>query len=211
MSEGTLWWGREMGKSTKRHPTEIRFSPFSLLCLFLIWIGISALTFYAGMLVGRMEQMREIRDAYGADENAVAEEEFPFLSFEEALTEPEEGEGEEHMSSAPVPRSSAPLVQPSRDGASTESVVIQVGSFGKAEGAEKLVRELRKKGYRCFLRGPDPSGTGGAYTRVFVGPLPRGEGAVKLRERLESEVGRKDMLIRSVKKKEESKKREESF
>jgi cell division protein FtsN len=203
MNEGTLWWGREMGKSNKRHPTEIRFSPFSLLCLFFIWLGISGLAFYVGMLVGRTEQMREIRTAYRADERAAAEEEFPFLSFEETLSAPEKGEGVESATSGPAFRPADPLEDPSKEVDSTGSVVIQVGSFRKPEGAETLVQELRRKGYRCFLRRPDPSGAGGGYSRVFVGPLASGEMAVKLKEHLEQEVGHKDMLIRSVGKKEE--------
>ena len=89
MDEGVFWWGQEMGKSNKRHPTEIRFSPFSLLCLLFCWVGVSGLVFYLGILVGRMEQMGEIRRIYEADERAVVEEALPSFSFEEGLTRPD--------------------------------------------------------------------------------------------------------------------------
>ena len=71
----------------------------------------------------------------------------------------------------------------------------------KVDGPEE--RELRKKGYRCFHRASDPSGADGGYCRVFVGPLPSVEMAAEVKERLEQREGYKDILIRSVGKKEE--------
>ena len=203
MGEGTLWRGREMGTSIKRHPIEIRFSPFSLLCLFFIWLGVSALAFYVGILVGRMEQMREIRNAYSADERAVAEEESPFLSFEEALPAPDDGEGAERSSIVPKTRPPETVLEPTAESGSTGSTVIQIASFRNPEGAENLVQEMRKKGYRCFLRTPDRSGADGGYCRVFVGPLPSAEMAVRIKEHLEQQEGYKNTLILSVGKKEE--------
>jgi len=192
-----------MGKSTKRHPTEIRFSPLSLLCLFFIWVGVSGLTFYAGILVGRMEQMREIRRVYRADESVVAEEELPVLSFEESLTAPDEGEGVGRLSVASKTRPSEALSKPLAEDGSTGGAVLQIASFRKPERAEHLVRELRKKGYRCFHRASGPSGAGGGYCRVFVGPLPSVELAVQMKEHLEQREGYKGILIRSAGKKEE--------
>jgi len=204
MDEGTLWRGHEMGKSTKRRPTEIRFSPLSLLCLFFIWIGISGLAFYVGILVGRVEQMREIRRVYRADESVVAEEELPGLSFEEALTAPDEEVGVGRPSVAPQAHPAEAMSKPSARDGQTGVAVLQIASFREAERAEHLVRELRKKGYRCFQRASDPSGADGGYCRVFVGPLPSAERAEKVKELLEQREGYKDILIRSVGKKEEN-------
>jgi cell division septation protein DedD len=190
-----------MGKSKKRHPTEIRFSPLSLLCLLFCWVGVSALAFYLGILVGRTEQMREIRRVYRADEKAVAEEEPPSLSFEEDLTRPD-AEPEAVLplpSDAPPPDLRPQLAGP---GDRAEGKMLQVASFRNPERAEHLVRELRQKGYRCFQRLPGPSGSGDEYCRVFVGPLPNEETAVKVKERLEASEGFKDILIRSVDNKE---------
>ena len=201
MDEGVFWWGQEMGKSDKRHPTEIRFSPFSLLCLLFCWVGVSGLAFYLGILVGRTEQMREIRGIYGADERAVVEEALPSFSFEEGLTRPD-GELEAVSplpSKAPSPSPRAPSAG---GGDGTQGKVLQIASFRNPEHAEHLVRELRQKGYRCFQRLPGPSGSGDEFCRVFVGPLPNEETAEKVKERLEKDEGFKDILIRSARKKE---------
>lgn len=204
MDEGTLWRGHEMAKVKKRHPTEIRFSPLSLLCLFFIWVGVSGLAFYVGILVGRMEQMREIRRVYRADESVVAEEELPVLSFEESLTAPDEKVGVRRPSAAPKARPTEAPSKPSAEDGHTGVAVLQIASFREAERAEYLVRELRKKGYRCFHRVSDPPGADGGYSRVYVGPLPSAEKAAEVKERLEQREGYKDILIRSVGKKEEN-------
>jgi len=190
-----------MGKSNKRHPTEIRFSPLSLLCLLFCWVGVSGLVFYLGILVGRMEQMREIRGIYRADERAVVEEAPPSLSFEQDLIRPD-GELEAVSplpSKAPSP---GPRAQSAGGGDGTQGKVLQIASFRNPEHAEHLVRELRQKGYRCFQRLPAPSGSGDEYCRVFVGPLPNEEMAEQVKERLQKNEGFKDILIRSVGKKE---------
>jgi cell division septation protein DedD len=195
-----------MGKSTKRRPIEIRFSPLSLLCLFFIWVGVSGLAFYVGILVGRMEQMREIRRVYRADESVVAEEELPVLSFEESLTAPDEqvGAGRPSVTVTPKARPAEALPKPAAEDGQTGIAVLQIASFREPERAEHLVRELRKKGYRCFHRASEPSGGDGGYCRVFVGPLPSVEMAEEVKKRLEQGEGYRDILIRSVGKKEEN-------
>ena len=202
MDEGTLWRGHEMGKASKRRPTEIRFSPLSLLCLFFIWVGVSGLAFYVGILVGRMEQMREIRTVYRADETVVVEEELPLLSFEEALTASDEEAVVGRPPVVPKARPAEGLSKPSVEDGQPGVAVLQIASFRESERAEHLIQELRKKGYPCFLRAPDPSGADGGYSRVFVGPLPSAEKAAEVKERLEQGEGYKDILIRSVGKKE---------
>jgi hypothetical protein len=200
MDEGVFRWGQEMGKSNKRHPTEIRFSPLSLLCLLLCWVGVSGLAFYLGVLVGRVEQLREIRKAYRADERAVVEEALPSLSFEEDLVRPD---GDVEAVSAPPSKAPAPdpKAQSVAEGDGTQGKILQIASFRNPEHAENLVRVLRQKGYRCFQRLPDPSGSGDAYCRVFVGPFPNEEAAEEMKERLERNEGFKDILIRSAIKK----------
>ncbi len=187
-----------MGKSGKKYAMEIRFSLPSFLCLFFLWLGVTGLAFYVGTLAGRMGQMREIRRVYRADEKAAGSEEPPVLSFEESLTAPDEGGGDAGQPS-PAPKSppARRAASPSPGGVSG-STVLQVASFRTPERAEQLVRELRKKGYRCFQRASDPSRGGGGYCRVFVGPLPNAEMAVQMKERLEEEEGYKGILTRSV-------------
>ncbi len=190
--------GPKMGKSGKRHATEIRFSLPSLLCLFFIWLCVSGLAFYVGTLVGRMGQIREIRRVYRVDEKAMAVEEPPVFSFEESLTAPEAGGDAGKPSPVPQPPVTRPVPPRSAGGSISGTTVLQVASFRTPERAEQLVRELRQKGYRCFQRAPGPSGAGGGYCRVFVGPLPSPEMAAQVKERLEEEEGYKGILTRSI-------------
>lgn len=203
MFEGTLWRGRDMGKPAKRRPTEILFSPLSLLVLFFVWIGLSALAFYVGILVGRMEQIREIESAYRADERAMAEEELPFLSFEESLTAPDPREGAEGLPAPSKSRQPAPPPPASGESGGAEVVLLQIASFREPERAEAVVQELRRKGYQSFHRAPEPSEAVPGYCRVFVGPLPSAEMARAVKAQLERQEGYKDILIRSVERKEE--------
>lgn len=201
MRESVLWRGYEMERPNKRRTAEIRFSPLSLLCLFLCWVGVSGLIFYGGILVGRMDQMREIRRVYRADELVAAEEDLPNLSFEEHLVMPEE-EPEVAPPAGPDTRPAQPPPEEVAKREATRTKVLQIASFRSPEHAEQLVRELRGKGYRCFQRAPGTSGSSDAYCRVFVGPLPDEQAAMQVKERLEKEEGYRGILIRSVEKRE---------
>jgi cell division septation protein DedD len=151
-----------------------------------------------------MQQMREIRTVYRADESVVAEEEFPALTFEESLTAPDEEAGPGHPTTAPKARPTKALSKPSAEDGAGRVAVLQIASFREPGRAEYLVRELRKKGYPCFHSAAGRSETDGGYCRVYVGPLPSGEEAVEVKERLEREEGYKDILVRSLGKKEEN-------
>jgi cell division septation protein DedD len=192
-----------MEKSARRHPTEIVFSPLSFFCLLLSWVGVSALAFYVGMLVGRGEQIREIRRAYRAEEVAQSEDELPLLSFEESLTAPDEAERTQEVSDEPSVPVSQPEMKTSMESPGTGVAVLQIASFRQPELAEQLVQELRQKGYRSFRRISDPSEAGGGYSRVFVGPLPSVEMARELKDQLEQREGYKDILIRPVARQED--------
>ena len=202
MDEGVLWRGQEMAKANRMHPTEIRFSPLSLLCLFFCWVGVSGLAFYLGILVGRAEQMREIRTVYRADESTVVEEELPALSFEESLMLPEK-EPEESDPLLPKELPHRAQLQPAAGRPTGQEKVLQIASFRKPEHAEHLVRRLREKGYRSFQRLSDPSGSNEGFYRVYVGPLPSEEVAVQVKEKLEQQEGYRGILIRSAGNKEE--------
>ena len=193
--------GQAMGNLNKRHPAEVRFSPLSIICLLFCWVGVSGLAFYGGILVGRMEQMREVRRLYTADESAVSGEKIPDLSFEEDLGMPDM-KGEGILASVETPLTPKQPSEPEAQGRGAQRKVLQVASFLKPEHAENLIRALREKGYPCFHRLPDPAGSGDGYCRVFVGPLPNQETALEVKERLERQEGCKGVLIRSVGEKE---------
>ena len=73
---------------------------------------------------------------------------------------------------APAPAKSAVRSAPASDGGSW---IAQLGSFAKAENAQRLVATLRKKGYRAFV---SPTGSGShVLHRVRVGPESSREAA----------------------------------
>ncbi len=192
-----------MGKSTRRHPAEIRLSPLTLLCLFFVWIGVSGLAFYVGVLVGRTEQMREIRRVYRADESAVPTEEFPHLSFEEELPAPDEDEGTAGSDSVTKTGEAGSPAHASGERGDDGGALLQVASFRQPARAEHLVQDLRRKGYRSFQRTSGPSGEAGPFCRVFVGPLRSLERAEQVKEHLEKKEGYKGILVRPFRKEEE--------
>jgi DedD protein len=77
---------------------------------------------------------------------------------------------------------SKPAPATMKAGASKESWSAQLGSFAKAENAERLATTLRAKGYRAFV---SPIGAGShVLHRVRVGPEPTREAAEALIARL---------------------------
>lgn len=190
-----------MGNLNKRHPAEVRLSPLVLVFLLFCWVGVLAVAFYGGILLGRTEQIREIRSLYTADESAAGEEQIPELSFERDLGLPDT-EGEGMPASAEIPLAATQPPELEAQGHGDPRRVLQVASFRKPELAEQFLRELREKGYPCFHRPPDPTGSGDGYCRVFVGPLPDEKTALEVKERLERQEGCKGVLIRSVGEKE---------
>lgn len=76
-----------------------------------------------------------------------------------------------------------PLPPPDEPAPVPESgvVVVQVGAFRSAEGAERLTEELRRKGHAAFKV------TGGNYHRVVVGPFRSQSDAVRAQSDLEQQ------------------------
>lgn len=80
---------------------------------------------------------------------------------------------------APVPAKSAVTAPSPNNG---ESWAAQLGSFAKAENAQRLVTTLRKKGYRAFV---SPTGNGThVLHRVRVGPESSRDAADALVQKL---------------------------
>ncbi len=198
-----------MKRHQKERSPEIRVSPVSFLLLLACWLGISILAFYIGMMRGRMEQMRELRDLYRAPERTDGGEEPPPFSFTEALESPlgvPSGSGAAAGKGGPVGgdgragtgRSGLLEETSRRAGAMSRGEALQVASFRGAEGAERLVKILREKGYPCFRDLSGSEGSGTRYWRVFVGPFHAEGEARRTKERLEKEEGLEGIMIRSM-------------
>lgn len=93
--------------------------------------------------------------------------------------------------SAPV---SAPRADTSRPAAVTPrgSFVVQLGSFGSRENADRLVRDMNAKGFHAFMA-PITSGGRELY-RVRVGPAPSREAAEALATQLKK-IGESGSIV----------------
>ncbi len=72
--------------------------------------------------------------------------------------------------------------------------VIQIGSFSNADNANKLVAELKGKGYKAFAR-PRPV-AGKKVTRVFIGPHLREAEANRIMEEVGELTGMKPLVVK---------------
>jgi DedD protein len=102
-----------------------------------------------------------------------------------ALPAPTEIAKADLPATGPTPAAAAPPESKGSWGA-------QLGSFSKAENAERLATTLRAKGYRAFV---SPTGTGShVLHRVRVGPEPTREAAEVLIARLKRD-GQKASVV----------------
>lgn len=202
-----------MKTSSKRRIFEVRFSLLSLVALLFCWVGISLVAFYLGFLMGRTGEMDKVGRRHSVRETAVAFEDEPRVAFPDVLSD---SKAEDHslperevvgpataIHEPPPP----PGIPPTKHDVSQEASrklntargrVIQVASFREQAGAEKLVAELEKKGYRCFSSRSVQPETKKAYYRVFVGPVPDEQDALRLKDELEKREGYRDIMIRSA-------------
>ncbi len=71
--------------------------------------------------------------------------------------------------------------------------VVQLGSFGNRENAERLVQTLRSKGFAAYSR--VDSRANPPLVRVLVGPIPKRETAESQLPRLRSLSGQTGMIV----------------
>jgi len=98
----------------------------------------------------------------------------------EEVAEPEPARPTVSATPAPAPEpKAAPATSPGKGG-----WVVQVGAFGSADSARRLVRDLEKDGYRAYVSPVTRSGK--TLHRVRVGPEPDRSGADRLAARLKA-------------------------
>lgn len=178
MEEQTTWKGHTF--------TLLVFTGIVVLC---------SIFFILGMLVGR-EQGQKVASAAGTtvkSEAKAPKEDRPDFTFYDSVRK----ENQAALQPAPAPSSIVPSKklepEPEREpepapAATTpaNAVSYQIGALRKAADAQKLLGEVRKKGFRAFML-PPHEGDPNPFFRVQVGPftdLAEAEGA---KRKLESE------------------------
>lgn len=160
----------------------------------LVFAGIVALCsifFTLGMLVGRQQgqKIASIATAEAAtakpDAAPAPLEEKPELTFFNSV----EKERAAPALEPPPPANPPALPQPP---ASVNSINFQIGAIKKSRDADKLLRDVKKKGFKAFILAPSP-GEANPFFRVQVGPFSDTIEAESARRSLEA-AGYKPIL-----------------
>ena len=162
----------------------------------LIFAGIvvlSSIFFILGMLVGRAQgqKLAAAEKPAKAEAKAAAPEDKPSFTFYDAVKKddpPPLDSGAAKPVPAPAPELSTPAPRtPEPEVTSRPENVLnyQVGAMRKAADAEKLLSEVKKKGFRAFILAPSASDAN-PFFRVQVGPFADSNEAQEVKKKLEA-------------------------
>jgi cell division septation protein DedD len=174
MEEQTTWKGHSL--------TLLVFGGIVVLC---------SIFFTLGMLVGRQQgqKIASVATAEAATTKPDAEpapiEEKPELTFFNSVERERAAPALE-----PPPAASPPA--PPQPPASVNSINFQIGAIKKSRDADKLLRDVKKKGFKAFILAPAP-GEANPFFRVQVGPFSDAIEAENARKSLEA-AGYKPIL-----------------
>lgn len=184
MEEQTTWKGHGF--------TLFVFTGIVVLC---------SIFFILGMLVGRSQgqKIASVAAAAGPAEKdsskAGAKDEKSELTFYESAIEKERPPALEAPVAKPEPAAPDPPKQPEAAPAPPPNAVYyQISALRKPSEAEKLLDELRGKGFRAFILAP-PVGDPNPYFRVRVGPFGDVVEADQSKKKLET-AGYEPILIK---------------
>jgi cell division septation protein DedD len=172
----------------------------------LVFTGIvvlSSIFFILGMLVGRQEGQKfaSVVSAKNEAKAAPKEDKSDFTFYDSVKKGNEAG-----LQPAPQPKSDLELkpssIEPAKKAApepereparepapaapSGNMISYQIGALRKAADAQKLLDEVKKKGFRAFILEPE-KGDSNPYFRVQVGPFTDIVQAETMKKKLESE------------------------
>jgi cell division septation protein DedD len=174
MEEQTTWKGHSL--------TLLVFGGIVVLC---------SIFFTLGMLVGRQQgqKIASVATAEAATTKPDAEpapiEEKPELTFFNSV------ERERAAPALEPPPAANPPAAP-QPPASVNSINFQIGAIKKSRDADKLLRDVKKKGFKAFILAPAPGETN-PFFRVQVGPFSDAIEAENARKSLEA-AGYKPIL-----------------
>jgi cell division septation protein DedD len=159
MEEQTTWKGHSL--------TLLVFGGIVVLC---------SIFFILGMLVGRQQGQKFASIAATAEaatpkpeaKPAPLEDEKPELTFFDSVEKEKASPALEHPPEAkPAPPEPAKHAEPQTP---ADSINFQVGAVKKSRDADKLLGEVKKKGFKAFIIAPPP-GDANPFFRVQVGPF----------------------------------------
>ena len=180
------------------------------LIVFTGIVVLSSIFFILGMLVGRAQGQKYGSTATASaksDANkAVQKEDKPDFTFYDSVKKedppalqppPPAAKSEERSASAPAALEPAKKLDPVAEKepapepasgsatASVSAIYFQVGAVRKSPDAQKLLDELKKKGFHAFILAP-PDGDPNPYYRVQVGPFTDAIEAEEVENKLKS-------------------------
>lgn len=147
-------------------------------------VVLCAIFFVLGMLVGRTQgqKLAAIAAAGGvtkAEVKDAAKEEKPELTFYESVDKTKQVPRLEQPIAKPEPPPTAPARPPAN------VLNFQIAALRASRDAERLVAEVKKKGFKAFIVAPAPTDRNPLY-RVQVGPIADSIEAESVRRKLES-------------------------
>lgn len=157
----------------------------------LVFIGIVVLCsifFILGMLAGRGQgqKLASVAAAEAAARNeakaAPKEEKKPDLTFFESVEKGRQPALDPPPKPAPPPPEPAKAVDPPPP---ANSINYQIAALRKSSEAEKLLDDVKKKGFRGFILAPPP-GDANPFYRVQIGPFDNMIDADDAKKKLES-------------------------
>ncbi len=179
MEEQTTWKGHSL--------TLMVFAGIVVLC---------SIFFILGMLVGRQQGQKfstiAAADAASSqDVKPAPAEEKPELTFFESVEKEKQPAALE-----PAPRADPPPApeppKKTEEAPAANLINYQIGAVRKSSDADKLLRDVKKKGFKGFILSPLP-GKAGPLFRVQVGPFSNVIEAENARKKLEA-AGYKPIL-----------------
>ena len=182
MEEQTTWKGHSL--------TLLVFAGIVVLC---------SIFFILGMLVGRQQGQKiasisatvEAATTKPEAKPALVEEEKPELTFFNSVEKEKASPALEPAPAADPPRPPEPAKN-AEPQPQAESINYQVGAVKKSRDADKLLAEVKKKGFKAFIMAP-PHGEANPFFRVQVGPFSDVIEAESARKSLEA-AGYKPIL-----------------
>ena len=182
MEEQTTWKGHSF--------TLLVFTGIVVLC---------SIFFILGMLAGRAEGQKLNASVSGGAASkseakaAAPKDDKPDFTFYESVKKEEPSASQraapakpdpEPLAAAP-PKKTSPAPEPSSAPAAPEKLVnYQIGAVRKPVDAEKLLNDVKKRGFRAFILAP-PAGEANPYFRVQVGPFADLLEAQEVKKKLE--------------------------
>jgi cell division septation protein DedD len=177
----------------------------------LVFTGIvvlSSIFFILGMLVGRSQGQKIASTsasaaAAKADAKTAAKEEdkTDFTFYDSVKKDPPAALAPitakpEPPAPAAAPKAAAPLEQlppPRVTSKPANAVNYQVGAVKKSADAERLLSDVKKKGFKAFIMSPT-AGEANPYFRILVGPFTDPIEAEQVKKNLEAAGFKKPML-----------------